>query len=238
MSQRLLLISSSRTHGTSFLEHCREAIVDRLSGIERVLFVPYAIADHDGYATMASQALQPAGIALDSIHSTADPIDAVKNAGAIFIGGGNSFRLLKTLYDHELLQPIREAVSRGTVYMGSSAGTNMACPTIRTSNDMPIVQPPSFDALALIPFQINPHFIDADPHSTHQGETREQRLTEYLEENETLVVGLREGSWLKVDGDQCALGGDKSAICLQRNFPVCEIPAESTFRVSNGKLEL
>ncbi|MCL4142972.1 UNVERIFIED_CONTAM: hypothetical protein GTU68_003870, partial [Idotea baltica] len=128
-------------------------------------------------------------------------------AKGIFVGGGNSFRLLKTLYDQKLLTPIKAAVQGNIPYMGSSAGTNMACPTIRTSNDMPIVQPPSFDALGFIPFQINPHFIDADPNSTHKGETREQRLAEFHEENSTPVAGLREGSWLEVSGAKIKLCG-------------------------------
>ena len=144
-------------------------------------------------------------------HLVVDPVAAVQRAEAIFIGGGNTFRLLKTLYDLKLLQPIREVVQGGVPYMGSSAGTNMACPTIRTTNDMPILEPPSFAALGLVPFQINPHFIDADPNSTHKGETREQRLAEYLEENETPVVGLREGSWLEVAGEGATLRGKTGA---------------------------
>ena len=121
-------------------------------------------------------------------------------------------------------------------YIGSSAGTNMACPTIRTSNDMPIVEPHSFAALNLIPFQINPHYIDPDPKSTHQGETRQQRLNEYLEENETPVVGLREGSWLSVDGERGVLGGARSAACFRRGETVVEIPPGATLDISGGRL--
>jgi len=173
-----------------------------------LLFVPYALADHNHYQNIVADALKELPIEVESIHTFADPVGAVNAAEAIFIGGGNSFRLLKSLYEQSLVQPIRDAVQgRGVAYMGSSAGTNMACPTIRTSNDMPIVEPPSFQALNFVPFQINPHFIDADPNSTHQGETREQRLAEYLEENTVPVVGLREGSWLKVDDDSCTLNG-------------------------------
>ena len=144
-----------------------------------------------------------------SIHHAADPVAAIAEADGVFVGGGNSFRLLKTLYELQLMPAIRQAVQGGSLaYMGSSAGTNMACPTIRTTNDMPIVQPPSLDSLGLIPFQINPHYLDADPNSTHKGETREQRLAEFHEENSLPVAGLREGSWLNISGDSCRLCGD------------------------------
>jgi dipeptidase E len=224
--RNLLLISSSRVHGSGFLEHCLAAINEHLQPVERLLFVPYALADRDRYAEIVSAALKPIGVAVDSIHVVDDPVDAVNNAQAIFIGGGNSFRLLKTLYDLKLIEPIREAVQgRGAPYMGSSAGTNMACPTIRTSNDMPIVEPPSFRALGLIPFQINPHFLDAHPNSTHKGETREQRLAEYLEENQVPVAGLREGSWLKVDDDSCLLCGKTGMKLFRRGEAPTEIAA-------------
>lgn len=224
--RNLLLISSSRVHGSGFLEHCLAAINDHLQPVKRLLFVPYALADRDGYARVVASALQPIEVEVDSIHDADDPVAAVNNAQAIFIGGGNSFRLLKTLYDLQLIAPIREAVQgRGVPYMGSSAGTNMACPTIRTSNDMPIVEPPSFEALGLIPFQINPHFLDADPGSTHKGETREQRLAEYLEENEVPVAGLREGSWFKVDDSTCQLCGKTGMKLFRRGTEPEEIGA-------------
>ena len=206
--RNLVLISSSRVHGSGFLEHCREAIREQFVSVQRVLFVPYALADRDGYLDLVSSALNPLGVEVDSIHVATDPVQAVNQAQAIFVGGGNSFRLLKTLYDQNLIEPIRNAVQgRGVPYLGSSAGTNMACPTIRTSNDMPIVEPESFEAFGFVPFQINPHFLDADPNSTHKGETREQRLAEYLEENQAPVAGLREGSWLEVVKGKCTLCG-------------------------------
>lgn len=224
--RNLLLISSSRVHGSGFLEHCRDAIAEHMTGVDRILFVPYALADHDQYAGIVAEALKPIGIAVESIHDSASPIDAVHEAEGIFIGGGNSFRLLKTLNDLNLMDPIRDAVQgRGVPYMGTSAGSNVACPTIRTSNDMPIVEPPSFDALGFISFQINPHFLDADPNSTHKGETREQRLAEYLEENETPVVGLREGSWLKIVDDQCQLCGTTGMKFFQRGSEPMEVAA-------------
>ena len=143
--RNLLLVSSSRLQGSGFLEFCRDEIAIHFRGIQEVLFVPYALADRDGYEKLVAKAFDPTGIRIKSIHHADDPVAAVRDAKGIFIGGGNSFRLLKTLYDLELIQPIRSAVLAGIPYMGSSAGTNMACPTIRTTNDMPIVQPPSFE---------------------------------------------------------------------------------------------
>ncbi len=218
--KRLLLISSSRTHGTGFLEHCAQAISEHLRGIGRVLFVPYALANRDSYARLASKVLGELGFEVDSLHEANDPVAAVRAAEAIFIGGGNTFRLLKTLYEHQLIEPIREQVLAGAPYMGSSAGTNITCPTIRTTNDMPIVEPPGFAALNLIPFQINPHFIDADPESKHQGETRETRLQEYLEENTTPVLGIREGCWLNIQGSKGTLSGANGGVLFCRDQPL------------------
>ena len=205
--RRLLLISSSRTHGTGFLEHCREHILRRLDGVQELLFVPYALADRDSYANLAREAFSSCGCRITAIHQVDDAHQAVQEAAAMFVGGGNSFRLLKALYDADLLSLIRQRVREGMPYLGASAGTNLACPTIRTTNDMPIVEPPSLAALNLIPFQINPHFVDADPQSTHQGESRETRIREFLEENTTPVIGLREGSCLWIDQDRCELLG-------------------------------
>lgn len=214
---RLLLISSSRTHGTGFLEHCRAAMAAHLDGGGRLLFVPFALAQHDLYADRVRQALQPVGIEVDSLHTAVDPVAAVERAAAVFTGGGNTFRLLKTLYDRQLLEPLRQRIGQGMPYMGSSAGTNIAGPTIRTTNDMPIVQPPDFAALGVVPFQINPHFVDARPDSTHQGETREQRLAEYLEENDVPVAGIREGCWLEVREGTCVAGGENGGLVFARN---------------------
>jgi dipeptidase E len=141
----------------------------------------------------------------------------------MFVGGGNTFRLLNTLYYYELLPWIRERVRTGMPYMGASAGSNIAGPTIKTTNDMPIVQPPSFDALGLVPFQINPHYLDADPNSTHMGETREQRLREYLEENEVPVVAIREAAMIRVEGDVVTLEGNAGARIFRRGREPYEI---------------
>ena len=222
-STSLLLCSSSRVHGSGFLEHCSAAIRSHFESSQSVLFVPFALADYNKYERLVGQAFSEFGIQLKSIHHANDPVQAVDEADGIFIGGGNSFRLLKKLYDLKLLEPIRKRVSQGMPYMGSSAGTNMACPTIRTTNDMPIVQPPSFNSLNLVPFQINPHYQDADPDSTHKGETRAQRLEEFLEENDVPVAGLREGSWLEIHGNCCELKGPTGMMLFQRGEEPIEL---------------
>ena len=234
--RKLLLISSSRTHGTGFLAHCGEAIQSRLEPGMQVLFVPYALHDHDAYHATAQSAFESLGYGLDSIHTSADPRQAVLDAEAVFVGGGNSFRLAKQLHELGLIEPLRQRALQGMPYIGSSAGTNMACPTMRTSNDMPIVEPPTLNVLGLVPFQINPHFIDANPESTHQGETREQRLAEYLEENEAPVLGIREGTWLVVDGDIATLEGAPGGMLFRRGSPPSNVPTGSQFSIAAQQL--
>jgi dipeptidase E len=187
--------------------------------------------DQETYATKAKERFVRLGYELESIHVARNPVRAVEEAEAIFIGGGNTFRLLKTLYDNELIDPIRTRVDDGMPYMGASAGSNVAGPTIRTTNDMPILEPPSFNALGVFPYQINPHYIDPDPGSTHMGETREERLLQYLEENETPVVGIREGSYLRVEQGTIWLKGSRPARVFRRD--------EAPFEVSPpAKIEL
>lgn len=202
----LLLLSNSTNHGSGYLSHATDAVLGHLAG-RALTFVPYALADHETYTSTVREALAPHGIEVIGLHQHADPAAAVAAAEAVFVGGGNTFRLLAHLQAASLLDPLRERVRNGMPYMGASAGTNIAGPTIRTTNDMPIVQPTSFTALGLVPFQINPHYVDADPASTHNGETREQRLREFLEENDAAVLGLREGTWLHVSGDVARIGG-------------------------------
>ncbi len=231
MSKRALLLSSSRVHGGGYLDHAEGEIKSFLSGVSRVLFVPYALQDRDGYANTARTKFQAMGFKLDSIHEVADPRRAVEEAQAIFVGGGNTFRLLKTMYELDLLQIIRRRAEAGMPYMGASAGSNLAGPTIRTTNDMPIVQPPSFDALGLVPFQINPHYVDADPGSTHMGETREQRLREYLEENTVPVVAIREAAMLHLENGVVTLKGKAGARIFRRGQEPYEAEVGSEIRL-------
>jgi dipeptidase E len=216
MARSLLLISSSVVHGHGYLDHAEAEIRRHLAKTPSVTFVPYALADQDDYAKRVRARLGRMGLSVVSLHETDDPVIAVNAASAIFIGGGNTFRLLSLLYDKKVLAPIRKRILAGVPYMGSSAGTNVACPTIKTTNDMPIVYPPSFDALGLVPFQINPHYLDADPASKHQGETRAQRIGEFHEMNAAPVVGLREGAILVVGDSTVALEGSAAARVFRR----------------------
>lgn len=220
---QLLLISSSNVHGYGYLDHAEPEIRSLLGGRRRVAFVPFALKDRAGYTEKVRERLGRMGLDVVQVESEAD----LDRADAVFVGGGNTFRLLRELYARNLLDAIRRRVREGMPYIGSSAGTNVAAPTIRTTNDMPIVEPPSFDALALVPFQINPHYLDPDPSSTHKGETREERIREFLEENETPVVGLREGTMLLVDDGKVTLLGLTSARIFRRGRDPEEIPPGS-----------
>jgi dipeptidase E len=223
MGKRLLLVSTSQTYGTGYLDHCAPEMVELFGGVKRVLFVPFALYNRDAYAAKARERFEEMGYGLDSVHEADDPRRAVEEAEAVFIGGGNTFRLLETLYRLEMIDPIRRRVEAGAPYMGTSAGSNVAGATIKTTNDMPIVEPPSFDALALVPFQINPHYVDPEPGSTHMGETRETRIREFLEENDQIVVGLREGSMLRIEGPLAVLRGGRGARIFRRGHDPEEV---------------
>lgn len=219
---KLLLISNSTLHGSGYLDHAEAEIREFLGDVKRILFVPFALHDRDEYARIAQERFAKIGFELSSIHTVPDPREAVEETEAIFIGGGNTFRLLKALYDADVLDLIRKRVAEGMPYIGSSAGSNVAAPTIKTTNDMPIVEPPSFDALNLVWFQINPHYLDADKNSTHMGETREQRLLQFLEENNTPVVGLREGAMLRLENNITLLKGSTGARIFRKDLPPVE----------------
>lgn len=224
MRQTLFLLSSSAVFGMRYLEHALGDLKNFLGEEHQILFVPYALADHDGYTASIQEALLPLGAVVRGVHTFRDPGQAVREARVLYVGGGNSFRLLKTLQQHQLLTVVRERVEAGELrYIGSSAGTNMACPSLRTTNDMPIVQPLSFETFGLLPFQINPHYIDPDPNSTHQGETRADRIAEFLEENDVAVLGMREGSWLHRNGPALSLEGVAGARLFMRNEEPREI---------------
>lgn len=212
MRNNLFLLSNSVIFGKAYLEHARDALQEFLQGERFVHFVPYAQANHDGYTAGMQKALAPLGLTVSGLHTADNPRRTLEKARVLYVGGGNSFRLLKTLQTYDLLDIVRERVADGTLrYVGSSAGTNMACPSLRTTNDMPIVQPASFSAFGLLPFQINPHYRDPSVDSTHMGETREQRIEEFLEENDVPVLGMREGSWLHRHDDELHLAGATGA---------------------------
>ena len=221
----LLLISNSTLHGGGYLDHVENEIRALMGGFKSVVFIPFALHDCDAYAAKAQSRFGAMGYEVHSLHAAADPAAALRGAEVIFVGGGNTFRLLKTLQDLELLEVIRERVRAGMLYIGSSAGSNIAAPTIGTTNDMPIVQPRSFASLNLVPFQINPHYLDAEPASTHMGETREERILQFLEENQTPVVGLREGAWLVVRDGSVVVRGSTGARIFQPGSTPSEMRA-------------
>ncbi len=210
---RLLLISNSTNAGEKYLEYPKENIAQFLAkdNIKEVLFVPYAAVtfSFDEYERRVQERFSEFDVKVNSIHKAANAIDAVATATAIVVGGGNTFHLLKYLQEQHLIEAIRNKVLSGTPYIGWSAGSNITCPTICTTNDMPIVQPPSFRALNLIPFQINPHYLDAHPEH-HAGETREQRLLEYIQANRHMhVAGLREGCMFLIEDGSITLMGNR-----------------------------
>ena len=219
----LLLLSNSTNHGAGYLDHAIAAVKTLLGDGRRVAFVPFALADHQAYTAKVTARLEQEGIEVDGVTPDADGRAVIDRCQAMFVGGGNTFRLLDALQRSTLLHVLRERAVAGMPYLGASAGTNIAAPTIRTTNDMPIVQPASFEALSLVPFQINPHYLDPDPASSHMGETRETRLREYLEENETPVIGLREGAWIRVVGDARTLGGATGARVFRRDAEPVEL---------------
>jgi dipeptidase E len=221
---KVLLVSNSTVYGRSYLDHVEEEITSFLTGAGRVLFFPFALYDRNGYAARAKTRFTAMGYSMESVHQTDNPQKAIEQTEAIFIGGGNTFRLLKALQDLDLIEAIRRRVKAGAPYIGSSAGSNVAAPTIKTTKDMPIVQPRSFDALGLVQFQISPHYLDPDSTSGHMGETQEERILQFLEENDTPVVGLREGAWLLVEGDSVMLKGSTGARIFRRGHA----PVEAT----------
>ena len=228
MTMRLLLLSNSTEHGRGYLDHAMPAIRDFLGPVRRLVFVPFALHDREAYTARVRTRFAPEGIEVHGLRPEGSEAAALDGAEAVFVGGGNTFRLLDTLQRTGLLDALRRRTRAGAPYLGASAGTNVVAPTIRTTNDMPIVQPASFDALGLVPFQINPHYLDADPSSRHMGETREERLREFLEENDAVVVALREGAWLRVEGRGVSLGGRRGARIFRRGRDPEEVAPGAT----------
>ncbi len=221
-----LLLGSGGLTTPARIDAWTVAVDEFLRGIDEVLFVPYAVADPEAALRRMSERGLDAGGRLVGIHEFSEPRSAIRDAAAIFVWGGNTFRLLDELYRRELIDPIRERVRSGVAYVGISAGANVACPTISTTNDMPIAWPPSRQALGLVPFQINPHFVPGPAHYVidgalvpYGGETREDRLREYHELNDLPVLALREGAILRVIDDRIELCGTAGALLLRRGFP-------------------
>lgn len=226
----ILLLSTSTVHGGRFLEYAEDDIRTFLAERSTVLFVPFARPSgmtHDAYTGQVRERLGEIGYAVNGLHEFEEPAKAVREAEAVFVGGGNTFVLLRALYETGALQPLRERALAGMPYMGSSAGSNLAGLTIGTTNDMPIVEPESFRALGLLPFNINPHYLDPDPGSTHMGETRETRIGEFHRFNPQPVLGLREGAMLRVAGHTARVTGKRGGRLFRAELEAVEIESDT-----------
>jgi dipeptidase E len=230
---QLLLLSNSTNTGAGYLDHARDEITALAAG-RQLVFVPFALDDWDGYTAQVRRALP--GIDVIGAHERGLADETILDAGVVFVGGGNTFRLLSTLERFDLVEALADRIRRGgCAYIGSSAGTNIACPTIRTTNDMPIVPVSSFTALGLVPFQINPHFTDEQPAGL-MAETRRERIAQFLEHSATPVLGLREGAWLRIQNDDRSLGGTGGAVVFTQDTTVELGPGDRVDRWWNTPL--
>lgn len=228
--KNIILASTSTVHGSGYLEYLFEELKEFFKDVNDILFIPYARPggiSHDEYTLVAKKAFSYLDIAVKGIHEFDDPKKAVLNAKAIFTGGGNTFVLVNNLYKNKLMSILRDVVLDGTLYFGTSAGSNIGGLTMGTTNDMPIVYPPSFKTLGLVPFNINPHYLDPIPGSKHMGETRETRIKEFHKFNTQPVIGIREGSWLHIQSDSIVLKGKLPARIFKKDIAPYEIDPET-----------
>jgi len=230
--KKLLIAGTSTVHGKGYLEYILPELSNFFKGVSELLFIPYARPggiSHDEYTAKAQEGFEKINIKLKGIHEFNNSIGAVNNAKGIFTGGGNTFLLVKQLYDHKLISTIKNVVENGIPYFGTSAGSNITGLTVQNTNDMPIIYPPSFNTFGFINFNLNPHYLDPDPSSTHMGETRETRINEFHTINSVPVLGLREGSWLDVTGNKVILKGTLNARLFQQHKTPLELPPETDF---------
>ena len=228
--KNIIVASTSTIHNGTYLSYLLDEIAALFSDTEEVLFIPYARPSglsHDEYTKIAADAFSKINKQVVGLHTFENPVEAINNAKGVFVGGGNTFVLVSQLYKNNVMQVLREAIFNGLPYLGTSAGSNICGITMGNTNDMPIAYPPSFKTLGVIPFNINPHYLDPDPTSKHMGETRETRIKEYHSQNTIPVVGIREGSWLEVKGDTITLKGKHSARIFEQNKDAYEIVNES-----------
>lgn len=228
--KKLIIASTSTIYGSGYLEYLQEALTELFVATDEILFIPYARPggiSHDAYTAAAAKAFSTFGQKIVGVHTFDNPAKALQKAKGIFTGGGNTFVLVSQLYKNQLMQPLREAIFDGVHYLGTSAGSNICGVTMQTTNDMPIVYPPSFKTLGVVPFNINPHYIDTPIDSTHMGETRETRIEEFHTQNTLPVIGLREGSWLRVTGNEIVLLGPQSARIFEQQKEAYEIEPSS-----------
>jgi dipeptidase E len=223
--KKLIIASTSTIHGGNYLEYLLPTLENHFKDCDEIIFVPYARPggiSHDDYTATVRVAFAKINKTVKGLHEFNNPIEGIQNAQGIFIGGGNTFLLVTQLYENNVMDVLAKTVENGIPYLGTSAGSNITGLTMQTTNDMPIIYPPSFKTLGLIPFNLNPHYLDADIQSKHMGETRETRIKEFHAFNSILVLGLREGSWLEVTGEKIILKGNLTVRIFKQN----EIPME------------
>lgn len=226
----IIIASTSTLHGGNYLEYLLPTLQSHFKDCSTILFIPYARPSgisHDEYTKKAAQAFASINIKVQGIHEFENPEEAIQNAEGVFTGGGNTFLLVTQLYKNKIMQLLAEKVKNGTPYLGTSAGSNICGLSMQTTNDMPIIYPPSFQTLGLIPFNLNPHYLDPDANSQHMGETRETRIKEFHAFNTIPVLGLREGSWLEVKGNKITLKGALKARLFKQNEAPQELETES-----------
>jgi dipeptidase E len=228
--KKIIIASTSTLYNSGYLEYLFPTLANHFKNVKNLIFIPYARPggiSHETYTEKARDAFSKIGINVKGLHEFENPVKALELAEGIFTGGGNTFLLVQQLYKNNLIEAIQNAVKSGTPYLGCSAGSNICGLTMETTNDMPIVYPPSFKTLSFVPFNINPHYLDPAEGSTHMGETRETRINEFHAFNSQPVVGLREGSWLEVKGDYIVLKGELSARIFEQGKPAYEIAPET-----------
>lgn len=228
--RKLIIASTSTVHGSSYLAYILPELKIFFKEKKEILFIPYARPSgisYEAYTQKAAEAFKTIGIKVKGIHEFDNPKNAIQQAAGIFTGGGNTFELVNQLYKNDILSDLTEVINKGVPYLGTSAGSNICGVTMMNTNDMPIVYPPSFKTLGIIPFNINAHYLDPNPDSTHMGETRETRIKEYHIYNDTAVLGLREGSWLEVTGETIALKGRLNARWFTKNSKAEELVPET-----------
>lgn len=228
--KNIIIASTSTLHGGEYLDYLLPELQSFFSNVKELLFIPYARPSgisHDDYTKKVSEAFAKINISVKGIHEFENPVTAIENAQGIFTGGGNTFLLVSQLYKNNVIDMLEKVAKNGTPYLGTSAGSNICGLTMSTTNDMPIVYPPSFRTLGFVSFNINPHYLDPIEGSTHMGETRETRINEFHHFNPQPVVGLREGSWLEVKGDSVKLKGTLTARIFKRNETPIEVEPET-----------
>ena len=228
--KNIIIASTSTLHGGEYLDYLLPELQSFFSNVKELLFIPYARPSgisHDDYTKKVSEAYAKINISVKGIHEFENPFEALEKAQGIFTGGGNTFLLVSQLYKNNIIDTLEKVVKNGTPYLGTSAGSNICGLTMSTTNDMPIVYPPSFRTLGFVSFNINPHYLDPIEGSTHMGETRETRINEFHHFNPQPVVGLREGSWLEVKGDSVKLKGNLTARIFKRNETPFEVAPET-----------